>query len=177
MFLSQSVGIHVIPFSWLFCISPSSRAPGPQHPVAGTRCLWKCRCSASGRRSVRASSKPSASTVPCLGECSHHTALANFPWPLHLPHGGQGGAQQWWVAAWLRGHLTMWQETRKKDGSGDANIITQKLPTGKRVHGGWDRGLVLGADYSISSAASPVAMDKRASLSENGKITLCLFSS
>ena len=27
----------------------------------------------------------------------------------------------------------MWQETRKKDGSGDANVITQKLPNGKQV--------------------------------------------
>lgn len=74
-----------------FAFSSCSPAPDLRRRVAGTRCPWRCRCSASGKRSVRASSRPSASTALCLGTVLTHTVLPKLPWLLHLTHGGQRG--------------------------------------------------------------------------------------
>lgn len=85
-----------------------SPAHGRHRRVAGTPCPWRSKYSGSGRRSERASSRPSASTAHCQGEPpSELQKQPSQPGP-GSPRSGQcehawlGRAPSRLAAAWLR---------------------------------------------------------------------------
>lgn len=134
-----------------FAFSSCSPAPALRRRAAGTRCPWRCRCSASGRRNVRASSRPSASTALCLGTVLTYAHLLKLPWLLPHTHDGQRGTASGWQRLWpgFKAILLCGKKTRKKGVSGHANITTSILSNAKAVQG-LDQG------YSFGSAASHV---------------------